>query len=117
MRYMMIVQSAESNIPPPDALMQAIGKLAEDAMKAGTMLGMGGLAPTSQGTRVRLSGGKLSVVDGPFTEVKEIIGGYAQFEFPTKEAAIKSAVDFMELHRKHWPEWDGVTEVREIVAG
>ena len=75
MRFMMMVKSAENSGPPPKELMEAIGKLSEDAVKAGTMLGGGGLAPTAQSTRVRLSGGKITVVDGPFTEAKEVIGG------------------------------------------
>ncbi|HTR64210.1 MAG TPA: YciI family protein [Terriglobales bacterium] len=116
MRYMMIVKHAEKQGPPPKELMDAIQKLGEEAMKAGTMLGNGGLTPTAQGARVRLSGGKVSVIDGPFTEAKEVIGGYAQFEMKSKEEAIKGAVEFMELHKKHWPGWEGETEVRQMYA-
>ena len=79
------------------------------------MLGSGGLAPTAQGARVRLSGGKVTVHDGPFTEAKEIIGGYAQFDLDSKEEAIEGAVRFMELHRKHWPGWEGETEIRPML--
>jgi len=114
MRYMMIVKHAEDKGPPPQALMDAIAKLGEEAAKAGTMLGQGGLGPTAQGARVVLSGNRVTVVDGPFTEAKEIIGGYAQFELKSKEEAIESAVRFMELHRKHWPGWEGETEVRPM---
>lgn len=115
MRYMMIVKHAENQGPPPKALMDAIGQLAADATKQGIMLGNGGLAPLAQGARVRLSGGKVSITDGPFAEAKEVIGGYAQFEFKTKAEAIESAVQFMELHKKHWPGWEGETEVREML--
>jgi hypothetical protein len=114
MRFMMIVKHAEKQGPPPKSLMDAIAKAAEEEAKAGTMLGNGGLAPTAQGARVRLSGGKVTVIDGPFTEAKEIIGGYAQFELKSKEEAIESAVQFMELHKKHWPGWEGETEVRQM---
>ena len=114
MRYMMLVRHAEKQGPPPKDLMEAINQLAEEATKAGTMIGSGGLGPTAQGALVRLSGGKVSVIDGPFTEAKEVIGGYAQFEFKTREAAIESAVRFMELHKKHWPGWEGETEVRQL---
>ena len=114
MRFMMIVKHAEQQGPIPQALMDAIGKLAEEETKAGTMVGSGGLGPTAQGARVRLSGGKLIVTDGPFTETNEVVGGYAQFELKSKEAAVKSAVRFMELHRKHWPGWEGETEVRQM---
>jgi hypothetical protein len=54
------------------------------------------------------------VIDGPFTEAKEIVGGYAEFELNSKEEAIEGAVRFMELHKKHWPGWEGETEVRQI---
>ena len=114
MRYMMIVKHREGQGNPPAELMQAIQKLAEEASRAGTMLGNGGLGPTALGARVRLSGGKVTVTDGPFTEAKEIIGGYAQFELRSKEAAIKSAVEFMELHKQYWPGWEGETEVRQM---
>jgi hypothetical protein len=114
MRFMMIVKHAESSGFPPKELMEAIEKLAEEESKAGTMIGSGGLGPTALGARVRLSGGQLKVIDGPFTEAKEVIGGYAQFELKSKEEAIKSAVRFMELHKKYWPGWDGETEVRQM---
>ena len=114
MRFMMIVKHSEKQGPPPKALMDAIVKAVEEEVKAGTMLGNGGLGPTAQGARVRLSGGKVTVIDGPFTEAKEVIGGYAQFELRSKEEAIKSAVAFMELHKKHWPGWEGETEVRQM---
>jgi len=116
MRFMMIVKAAENQGPPPKQLMDAMAKLAEDASKTGTMLGSGGLGPTATGARVRLSGGKVTVTDGPFTEAREVIGGYAQFELKSREEAIASAVNFMELHKKHWPGWEGETEVRQMVG-
>jgi hypothetical protein len=114
MRFMMIVKHNEKQGNPPKELMAAIGKLAEEDSKAGTMLGSGGLKPTATGARVQLAGGKVTVTDGPFTEAKEIIGGYAQFELKSKEAAVEAAVRFMELHKKHWPGWEGETEVRQM---
>jgi hypothetical protein len=114
MRFMMMVKSAESCGQPPQALMEAIGKLAEDAVKAGTMLESGGLSPTAMSTRVRLSHGQLTTTDGPFTETKEVVGGYAVFEFKSKQEAVESAERFMELHKTHWPGWEGETEVRQI---
>jgi len=114
MRFMMIVKHAEKQGPPPKQLMDEIAKLSEEAVKAGTMLGNGGLGPTALGARVRLSGGKVTVTDGPFTEAKEVIGGYAQFELKSKQEAIEGAVRFMELHKKYWPGWEGETEVRQM---
>jgi hypothetical protein len=114
MRFMMIVKHAEKQGTPPKELMDAITKLAEEDSKAGTMIGSGGLGPTALGARVRLSGGQVSVTDGPFTEAKEVVGGYAQFELKSKAEATAAAVRFMELHKKYWPGWEGETEVRQM---
>jgi hypothetical protein len=114
MKFMMLVKQGENAGPPPKELMDAIGALTQEAVSDGSMLGSGGLAPTSQSTRVRVAGGKLAVIDGPFTEAKEVIGGFAQFELGSKQEAIDGAVRFMELHRKHWPGWEGETEIRQI---
>lgn len=114
MRYMMIVKHSEKQGPPPKELMDAVMKLGEEETKAGKMLGNGGLGPTAQGAQVRISGGKITVTDGPFTEAKEVIGGYAQFEMKSKQEAIDAAVRFMELHKQYWPGWEGVTEVRPM---
>jgi hypothetical protein len=114
MRFMMLVRHAKNPGPPPKELMDAMAILNEEAVKAGTMLGSGGLAPIERSTRVRVSKGQLTVTDGPFTETKEVVGGYAQFELKSKQEAIDGAVRFMELHRKHWPGWEGETEIRQI---
>ncbi len=114
MRFMMLVKHAENSGPPPKPLMDAIAKLSEDASKAGTMVQSGGLGPTAQSTRVRLSRGQLTVIDGPFTEAKEIVGGFAMFDLKSKEEAIQASVRFMELHKEHWPGWEGETEIREV---
>jgi hypothetical protein len=114
MRFMMLVKSAENSGPPPKELMDAMAKLAEEAVKAGTMVETGGLAPTAMSTRVRLSRGKVTTIDGPFTEAKEVVGGYAVFELKSKEEAIEATVRFMELHKKHWPGWEGETEIRQV---
>ena len=114
MRFMMIVKHPEKQGNPPKALMDEITKLVEEESKTGTMIGNGGLGPSGLGARVRLSGGQVTVIDGPFTEAKEVIGGYAQFELKSKQEAVESAVRFMELHKKHWPGWEGETEVRQM---
>lgn len=75
-----------------------------------------GLMPTTKGTRVKLKGGQISMVDGPFTESKEIVGGYALFETKTREEALQYAREFMEIHRKHWPEFEGECEMRPLEA-
>ena len=117
MRFMMIVKTADGSGLPPKALADAIVKISEEAVKAGEMIDNGGLLPTATGARVQLSGGKISVTDGPFSEAKEVIGGFAIFELKSKEEAVERAVHFMELHKQHWPGWDGVTEVRQMFVG
>src|SRR2546426_2373999 len=77
MRFLSIVKSAENQGPPPQALLDAIAKLTEDSIRNGSLIQTGGLSATSTGARVRVSGGKLTVTDGPFTEAKEVVGGYA----------------------------------------
>jgi hypothetical protein len=114
MRFMMMVKSAENSGPPPRELMDAIAKLSEEASKAGKMVASGGLAPTVKSTRVRLSRGQLTVIDGPFTESREVVGGYAVFEYQSKQEAIEGALRFMDLHKKHWPGWEGETEIRQV---
>jgi hypothetical protein len=114
MRFMMMVRHKEMQGPPPKALMDAISKLADDAVKSNAMIANGGLAPLAASTRVRVAHGKVTAVDGPFAEAKEVVGGFAIFELKSRQEAIDSAVEFMELHRKHWPDWEGETEVRQI---
>jgi hypothetical protein len=114
MRFMMMVKSAERTGPPPKELMEAMDKLAAEATSAGEMIESGGLGPTAQGSRVRLAGGKITVTDGPFTEAKEVFGGYAIFELKSMEEALERTTRFMELHHKHWPGWEGETEIRQL---
>ena len=96
MRFMMLVKATENWGPPPPALIEAIGKMATEATKAGTMISTGGLAPLAVSTRVRVSRGTVSTLDGPFAETKEVVGGYAVFEFGSKQEAVEAAARFME---------------------
>ena len=114
MRFMMMVKSSETTGQPPKELMEAIGKMVEADANEGKIVASGGLAPTVASSRVRVSDGKLAILDGPFTETKEVVGGYAVMEFASKQEALESAVRFMELHKKFWPQWEGETEVRQI---
>jgi hypothetical protein len=114
MRFMTIVKSAEKYGFPPQGLIDAIEKLRLEAVAAGAMLDTGGLAPTATGKAVRLRQGRLQVLDGPFTETKEVVGGYAVFELKSQDEAVEWSRRFMELHREHWPGWEGETEVRQM---
>jgi hypothetical protein len=111
MRFMYIVTPARHEPPTPE-LMEAMHKLADREIKAGRMLDSGGLMPVQTGAQVRIADGKLSVIDGPFVEAKEVIGGYAIFELRDREEAVAAAVEFMQLHKDHMPGWEGTCEVR-----
>lgn len=115
MRFMSIVTSAQPAAPTP-ALMEAMHKLADREIKAGRMIESGGLKPLAQGAQVRIQGGRLSVVDGPFVEAKEVVGGYAIFEVRDKDEMMALTTEFMQLHLDHMPGWDGVCEVREFAG-
>lgn len=115
MRYLNIIKSVEGRRgAPPPALMQAIATLGAEAAQAGVLVDTGGFGPTSAGALIRVSGGKVTVTDGPFAQEEEVAGGYAFFEAASKEEAIKFAKRFVDLHAEHWPEWEGVAEVRPV---
>jgi hypothetical protein len=116
MKFLTFIRHSESfrNGPPPAALMEAMGAFVERSLKEGTLVETGGLLPSKDGVRVRLSGGELSVTDGPFTESKEVIGGWAILQVRSKAEAVRVATEFMELHRRHWPEFEGESEVRAM---
>src|SRR5262249_58532165 len=116
MRFMSLLIPAQPMKGPPPALMEAMGKLTEREIKAGRMVDMGGLAPLQQGAHVAIEGGKLRVTDGPFVEAKEVIGGYAIFEFRDKAEALAMARGVMQLHLDHMPGWEGTCELRPMIG-
>ena len=114
MRYMMFIKHTEDyrQADVPASLYEDMGKFIEEMTQSGNFVSGGGLQPSSAGARVRLSKGKISVTDGPFVESKEIVGGYAISDAKTREEALTLARRFMELHLKHWPTFEGESEVR-----
>ena len=117
MRFMYIVTSSQPDRGPTPALMEAMGKLADREIKAGRMLDTGGLMPIAMtGAQVKITDGKLGVIDGPFVETKELIGGYAIFELRDMDEAVAAAKEFMQLHLEHMPGWEGTCEVRVLAA-
>ena len=116
MKYLTFIRHPESyrSSPPPAALMEAMRGFVERCKRDGSLVDTGGLLPSKDGLRIRLSGGKLTVIDGPFTEAKEIIGGWAILQGKTREDVVRVSKEFMELHRKHWPEFEGECEVRPM---
>ncbi len=114
MRYLSMVKSPENQGPAPQALQDAMAKLMADSLQDGSLVQTGGLGASASGFRVRSAGGKLTVIDGPFAEAKEVVGGYAVLEWASREQAIEGTVAFMRLHQQHWPGWQGECEVRPI---
>jgi hypothetical protein len=112
----MMIKHTESyrNEAIPQGLLEAMGKFVEESFKSGVLKDTAGLKPSSEGFRIRLSKNRLTATDGPFTETKEVVGGYALAEFASKEEARKMAREFMELHRVHWPAFEGECEVRPV---
>jgi hypothetical protein len=114
MKFMVMVKGQECPAPPPQALMDAIMKLGAEATNAGVMVMTGGLLPTALGARVRVAGGKMTATDGPFAETKEVVGGYAVYDVKSKQEVIEWTNRFMDLHRQHWPGWEGEAEIRQM---
>ncbi len=118
MRFMMMVKADkdyESGAPPNPELMAAIGGLTEEMVKRGVLLETGGLVPSSAGARVTHSRGKLAVIDGPFAETKELIGGYAILQADSREHAIELGKQFMKLHAEILgPSYEGELEIRQL---
>ena len=119
MRYMMLIKHKEDyrNAKIPAGLMEAMGGFVGDLMKSGKIVDTNGLKSTHKAKKIQSRGGKLYVIDGPFTESKEIVGGYAIVDVDSDEEALKIATDFMELHRVHWPEFEGESELRPVETG
>jgi hypothetical protein len=100
MRFMGLLkadEASEAGAPPSPELLQRMGKFIEEITRAGVLVASDGLQPTSKGVRVKLSGGKFVVTDGPFTETKELIASYALFDVPSLEDAIHWSKRFLEV--------------------
>jgi len=108
MKFLSIYKTAETGALPTPEEMARMGKLVEDGMKAGFLLAVEGCMPNATGARVRLSKGKLTVTDGPFTEAKEVIGGFALLQADSKEAAIELVRQFLNAAG------DGECELRQL---
>ena len=112
MRFLSMIRIQENTGQlPSEQLMSDMGKLIEEMTRSGQLISTAGLRPTSEGVRVRLRRGKLSSVDGPFTETKEVIGGYAILEAKSKAEAIELTRRFLQIHGE---EWDIECEVRQL---
>jgi hypothetical protein len=115
MRYLVMVKYDENGPPPPQSLLDALARNRMEAKQAGALVEVGGLLPSASGARVRLAGGRLTVTDGPFTETKELVGGYSVYNVKSKQAAVDWTYRVMTLFAEHWPEGECEAEVRQIV--
>ena len=108
MKFLSLYKSAERGVPPTQEEMNKMGKMIEEGMKAGWLVATEGCLPSALGARVRKSEGKLSVTDGPFTESKEVVGGFAILRANSKQEAIQLVKDFLKAVG------DGECELRQI---
>jgi hypothetical protein len=108
MRFLSIYKTAERGVPPSQEEIAKMGQLVEEGMKAGFLLATEGCLPSALGARVRISSGKLSVTDGPFTEAKEVVGGFAILQANSKDEAIELAKNFLQAAG------DGECELRQL---
>ena len=114
MRYLLLIQTtpdAAGPTGPDERLAVEMGKLLEDMTKAGVLLDTAGLRPIEEATRIRLADGKQTVIDGPFTESKEVIGGYCLLQARSKDEAVEWASRFLALHG---PDWEMGMEIRQL---
>jgi len=112
MRFISMIRIEENTgQAPSEQLMSDMGKLMEELTRTGQLISTAGLRPTSEGVRVRWRRGQLSTVDGPFTETKEVIGGYAILEAKSKAEAIELTQRFLRIHGT---EWNIECEVRQL---
>jgi hypothetical protein len=114
MRYMVMIKYNENGTPPSQALLDAVARNRQEAMQAGALVEVGGLYPSAVGARIRLTGGSLTVTDGPFTETRELVGGYSLYEVKSKQEAIEWTHRFMGLFAEHWPAGECEAEIRQV---
>ena len=115
MQFMTMLKMREDLGAPPPDFYAAMGRYLAEVATTGRLVTMGGLLPSAAGAQVRATGGDVVVSHGPFTEATELVGGYAVFQVDSKEEAVQMAADFVRLHVDHWPGWEGVSEVRQIM--
>ena len=115
-RYLMLIRHREDfrNAQIPQPLLDEMGEFVTAKLKTGALIDTAGLQPSSKTATIRLSRGKVSVTDGPFSEAKEVVGGYALIDAHSRAKAIEIATEFVEIHRRTWPEFECACELRPI---
>jgi hypothetical protein len=114
MRYMCLIKSSEANSEAPPALYEAMAEYDRWGRATGILVDSQGLLPSATGAIVSLVDGNIKAVDGPFTEAKELVGGYAVIEVHSRDEALELGRRLMQLHKDNWPGWEGSCEIRQI---
>ncbi|MCW2838968.1 MAG: YCII-related [Aeromicrobium sp.] len=114
MRFLTYIECDPAVGPPPPELFEALGAFSAEMSALGVVVDRGGLAPVDGSTHIRVSGGGLTVTDGPFAEAKEVIGGYAMYDVRSKEEVLEYSRRFMQLHVDAWPGFEGTAVIREV---
>ncbi|HLH01440.1 MAG TPA: YciI family protein [Bryobacteraceae bacterium] len=97
MRFLSIYKTVETNRPPSPEEIENMGKIVEDAMKAGWLVATEGCMPSALGARVRNDNGTITITDGPFTETKEVVGGFAIIKANSKEEALDRLKEWLQI--------------------
>jgi hypothetical protein len=117
MRALMLLKMSEQVGEPPESLFAAMDETIKDLEKTTTIIDTNGLLPTAEAaTKIRVTGGTTTVLDGPFAESRELVGGYALVEVDTYEQAVEAARKIIQVHTDHWPTWEGEAEVRQVMG-
>jgi hypothetical protein len=116
MRFLSYIESdpAQPWGPPPPELFEAIGAFGAEMVAAGVVVDQGGLAPIETSPHIRVSGGKMTITDGPFAEAKEVIGGYGMYDVRSVEEAVEYSRRFMQIHLDTWHGFEGTSVVRQV---
>jgi hypothetical protein len=117
MRALVLLKMSEQVGVPPEPLFAAMDETIKDIEKTITIIDTNGLVPTAEAaTKIQVTGGKTTVLDGPFAESRELVGGYALVEADTYEQAVEAARKIVQVHTDHWPTWEGEAEVRQVMG-
>jgi hypothetical protein len=117
MRALVLLKMSEQVGVPPEPLFAAMDETIKEIEKTITIVDTNGLVPTAEAaTKIQVTGGKTTVLDGPFAESRELVGGYALVEADTYEQAVEAARKIVQVHTDHWPTWEGEAEVRQIMG-
>ena len=117
MRALMLLKMSEQVGEPPESLFAAMDETIKEIEKTVRIIDTNGLVPTADAaTRIRVTGGKTTVLDGPFAESRELVGGYALVEADTYADAVEATRKIVQVHLDHWPTWEGEAEVRQVMG-